>query len=40
VVKALKEIGYSKTITLEVFSKDREYLVISRHKLEKMFAEA
>lgn len=40
VVKALKEIGYNKTITLEVFSKDRHYLVISRHKLEKMFAEA
>ncbi|MCF8025469.1 MAG: sugar phosphate isomerase/epimerase [Desulfobacteraceae bacterium] len=40
VVKALKEIGYNETITLEVFSKDREYLSISRNKLEEMFAEA
>ncbi len=38
VVKALKEIGYDKTITLEVFSKDRQYLSISRKKLEMMFA--
>ncbi|MFO7838559.1 MAG: sugar phosphate isomerase/epimerase family protein [Desulfosalsimonadaceae bacterium] len=39
VVKALKEIGYDETITLEVFSKDREYLGISRKKLEEMFAD-
>ena len=40
VVKALKEIGYDKTITLEVFSKDRDYLAISRKKLVEMFADA
>ena len=38
VVKALKQIGYDDTITLEIFSKDREYLAISRSKLERMFA--
>ncbi|MCF8025400.1 MAG: sugar phosphate isomerase/epimerase [Desulfobacteraceae bacterium] len=40
VVNALKEIGYNETITLEVFSKDREYLAISRNKLEEMFTDA
>lgn len=38
VVKALKGIGYDDTITLEVFSKDRDYLRISREKLAAMFA--
>jgi len=40
IVKALKEIGYDDTITLEVFSKDRDYLRISREKLSEMFASA
>jgi sugar phosphate isomerase/epimerase len=35
-VKALKEIGYDETITLEVFSKDRDYLRLSRDKLAHM----
>lgn len=39
VVKALKEIKYDETITLEVFSKDRDYLCISRNKLEAIFAD-
>jgi len=38
IVKALKNIGYDDTITLEVFSKDRDYLKISRDKLAAMFA--
>jgi len=38
VVKALQEIGYDDTITLEVFSRDRDYLRISRDKLAGMFA--
>lgn len=38
VVKALREIGYDDTITLEVFSRDRDYLRISREKLSTMFA--
>ena len=38
VAKALKAIGYDKTITLEVFASDRDYLVISRNKLERMLA--
>ncbi len=37
VVKALKRIGYDKTITLEVFSRDKDYVRISREKLESMF---
>lgn len=36
VVKALKAIGYDETITLEVFSKDRDYLRLSRDKLAAM----
>ena len=39
IVKALKGIGYAKTITLEVFSKDRDYLKMSRNKIEAMFAD-
>jgi len=38
IIKAFKEIGYDDTITLEVFSKDRDYLRISREKLAAMFA--
>ncbi len=38
VVKLLKERGYDNTITLEVFSRDRDYLKISRDKLAAMFA--
>jgi sugar phosphate isomerase/epimerase len=37
VVKALKGIGYDDTITLEVFSRDRDYLKISKKKMEEMF---
>ena len=36
-VKALKRKGYNDTMTLEVFSKDRDYLKISRQKIEEMF---
>jgi len=38
IVKALKGIGYDDTITLEVFSRDRDYLKISKKKMEEMFA--
>lgn len=38
IVKALKAIGYDETITLEVFSKDRDYLRLSRDKLAHMVA--
>ena len=37
VVKALKNVGYDNTITLEVFTRDRNYLTISRDKLESLF---
>jgi sugar phosphate isomerase/epimerase len=38
VVKRLKHSGYDDTITLEIFSQDRDYLHISREKLAAMFA--
>ena len=38
IVGALKGIGYDQTITLEVFSRDRDYLRISRDKLAAMVA--
>jgi sugar phosphate isomerase/epimerase len=37
IVKALKEMGYSDTVTIEVFSRDRDYLKISREKLVGLF---
>jgi sugar phosphate isomerase/epimerase len=40
VLEALRHIGYDDTITLEVFSPDREYLRISRDKLARMAAAA
>lgn len=39
IIRALKEIGYDETVTFEVFSRDRDYLRISREKFEGMFAE-
>jgi len=38
IVRALKSVGYEKTVTLEIFSKDRDYLRISRDKLAAMLA--
>lgn len=37
IIRALKRIPYDDTITLEVFSRDKDYLRISREKLIKMF---
>jgi sugar phosphate isomerase/epimerase len=37
IAKRLKSIGYDETITIEVFSRDRDYLRISRDKLAAMF---
>lgn len=37
IVKALKEIRYDSTITLEIFSKDKDYLRIGREKLDTLF---
>lgn len=36
IIKALKGIGYDETITLEVFSQDKDYLKISREKIAAM----
>lgn len=38
IVKALKRIGYDDTVTLEVFSRDKDYLALSRDKLAAMVA--
>jgi sugar phosphate isomerase/epimerase len=38
IIKAIKGIGYDKTITLEVFSRDKDYLRISKEKLASMIA--
>jgi sugar phosphate isomerase/epimerase len=39
IIKALRGVKYDGTITLEVFSRDRDYLRISREKLAAMFGE-
>jgi len=35
-IEKLKKRGYKGTVTLEIFSKDRDYLLISKRKLEKL----
>jgi sugar phosphate isomerase/epimerase len=37
VVRALKQTGYDGTITLEVFSEDRRYVLASREKLNELW---
>jgi len=37
ILKELKEAQYDDTITLEVFSKDRDYLKISKEKIRRMW---
>ena len=39
VVKALKVSGYDETVTFEVFSRDRDYLRLSRDKFSEMMKE-
>ena len=36
IIKALKGIGYDEAITLEIFSRDKDYLRISKEKLAAM----
>jgi sugar phosphate isomerase/epimerase len=38
IVRALKRIEYEETVTFEIFSRDRDYLRISREKFDKMWA--
>ncbi|MFO7803119.1 MAG: sugar phosphate isomerase/epimerase family protein [Desulfovermiculus sp.] len=33
IVRSLQSVGYDKTVTLEIFSQDRDYLAFSRDKL-------
>jgi sugar phosphate isomerase/epimerase len=40
VIRALKQMGYDDTVTLEVFAKDRDYLRISREKFAQMIQSA
>ena len=40
ILKELKQAHYDGTFTLEVFSKDREYVKISRDKVKRMWEEA
>jgi len=35
IVRVIREAGYNSTITLEVFSPDRDYLLMSRDKLKR-----
>ena len=37
IIRQLKEIGYNKTITLEVFTRDSHYLLYSKEKIEKLW---
>ena len=39
VIPLLKKSGYDGTITLEVFSPDRRYLLFSREKLKEIWEE-
>jgi sugar phosphate isomerase/epimerase len=39
IIKILKDHGYNNTATLEVFSRDKDYLVISKDKLVKYWKE-
>lgn len=39
IIKALKNFNYNGTITLEVFSRDRRYLLASREKLIELWSE-
>ena len=37
ILKELKQVQYDETITLEVFSKDRDYLKISKDKIKRLW---
>lgn len=37
IIKKLKEIQYDETITLEVFSRDRDYLRLSKEKIKRLW---
>jgi sugar phosphate isomerase/epimerase len=39
VLRELKSLGYNDTMTVEVFSRDRDYLRISREKLIRLWEE-
>ena len=37
VIRALKDVGYNDTVTVELHSTDKDYLISSRDKLKKMW---
>jgi sugar phosphate isomerase/epimerase len=40
VIQALVDVGYDRTITLEVFSRDREYVLQAKRKIEELWKSA
>lgn len=40
VIAALRAAGYDGTVTLEVFSRDRDYLLLAKRKVEALFGKA
>jgi sugar phosphate isomerase/epimerase len=36
-MRELKDVQYDETITLEVFSRDRDYLKISKEKIKRIW---
>jgi sugar phosphate isomerase/epimerase len=38
-IAALADVGYDKTITLEVFSQDRDYVLLAKSKIERLVRE-
>jgi sugar phosphate isomerase/epimerase len=38
VVRALKSVGYDGTTTLEVFSRDKDYVLLAKRKIEQLWA--
>ncbi len=39
VVRALREVGYDETMTLEVFVPDRDYVLLAKRKMEALWRE-
>lgn len=40
VAKALRDVGYDSTLTIEVFSRDREYVLLCKRKIEALMGSA
>jgi len=40
VMRALEDVGYDRTITLEIFSRDRDYVLLAKRKVEVLLGQA